>query len=203
MKRTVILNTVLILSSLVYPLYVAYDLYFNGFPADPIADWMHGTGKGALIFLFLSISIRPFRKLIPAGPMKEFRRTTGLIAFSYALLHAFIFFVVDFGLDLNALKDGFLEKPYAILGFLSLLIMIPLAITSTKGWVRRLGRNWKRLHSLVYLTALIAVLHYIWLVKTDVREPLVWMAVLILLIVIRLRNRKNKPGIQQSNLENS
>ena len=109
-----------------------------------------------------------------------------LYAFLYAAVHFLIFSVLDYGLDLSLIWDAIAEKRFVLVGFAAFLILTPLAITSTKGWMRRLGKNWKRLHYGVYLAAVLVIVHFVWLVKADIRRPLLYGAVVALLLVLRL-----------------
>jgi sulfoxide reductase heme-binding subunit YedZ len=114
------------------------------------------------------------------------RKWLGLYAFFYASLHFLIFIGLDYGFDWSLLYEAIFEKRYALVGFAALLILLPLAITSTQGWMRRLGKRWKSLHRWVYLAGILAVIHYVWVVKADIREPLAWGAVLGILLILRI-----------------
>ena len=109
-----------------------------------------------------------------------------LYAFLYAVVHLFIFAGLDYGFDLALIGETIVEKPFVLVGFTAWLILLPLAITSTKGWMRRLGKNWKRLHYGVYLAAALVMVQFVWLVKADIRRPLLYGAVVALLLVLRL-----------------
>lgn len=155
---------------------------------DPVAEITARTGMAALIMLIASLAVTPintvfgWRQIIPA------RKPLGLYAFGYAALHLLNFIGLDYGFNLDAfLADALLEKRFMIVGFSAFLILLPLAITSTKGWMKRLGRNWKRLHQLVYLAGVLAVLHFFWLVKIDIRQPLLYGAILAVLLLLRIR----------------
>ncbi len=158
----------------------------NQLTVNPIQEITFRTGKTAINLLVLSLAVTPvyivfgFRQVIPL------RKLLGLYAFLYVGLHFLVFVWLDYGLDLQLIWEAIFEKRYALVGFAAFLILIPLAITSTKGWMKRLGKNWKRLHRFVYLVALLAVVHYIWLVKSDIREPLIYGGVVITLLVLRL-----------------
>jgi sulfoxide reductase heme-binding subunit YedZ len=115
------------------------------------------------------------------------RKSLGLYAFFYATLHFLTFVGLDYQFDPELLKDAILKKRYALVGFAAFLTLLPLAITSTKGWMRRLGKNWKRLHRLIYLAGLLAIVHFVWLVKSDIREPLAYGAVVVTLLALRLK----------------
>lgn len=192
MSRILILNLLLVFIALLYPAFAIWDLVINGPGPDPIADWMDGTGTGAITFLFLSLGMGPIAFLFSGRFVQQFRRTTGLLSFFYATLHGLVFFVVDHGLDPTLLQDAVLEKPFVIAGLSSYLILLVLALTSTKSWIRRLKRNWKRLHLLVYPAAGLSVLHFVWLVKSDYRGPAVWGVLFFLLLVLRIRRIKSR-----------
>lgn len=153
---------------------------------NPIQDATLRTGKPALVLLVLTLSITPLNTLFGFRQLLRIRRWLGLYAFFYASVHFMIFIGLDYGFDIDLLKEAIFEKPYALVGFATGLILLALALTSTKGWKRRLGRWWKRLHKFIYPAALLAVLHYVWLVKSDIRVPLLYGAIVILLLTIRL-----------------
>jgi sulfoxide reductase heme-binding subunit YedZ len=158
----------------------------GGLSINPIQDLTFGTGRPALIFLVATLAVTPVITLTGWNWLAPVRRWLGLYAFFYAATHFLIFVVVDYGLDLALIWDAIIEKRYVLAGAAALLIMIPLALTSTKGWQKRLGRDWKRLHRAVYAAGLLAVLHYVWLVKADIREPLLYGAVVVGLLLMRL-----------------
>jgi sulfoxide reductase heme-binding subunit YedZ len=154
--------------------------------ANPVETITHVTGDWALRFLLASLAVTPLRRLTPRlAVLAPYRRTFGLLAFAYALLHAATFFALDLGFAFARLGEEIAERPYVTLGFAALVALVPLAITSTRGWQRRLGRRWLTLHRLVYLAALLAALHFVWLVKKDLREPLIYLAALALLLSAR------------------
>lgn len=154
---------------------------------DPVATLTTRTGTAAIMTLVLSLACTPANMLFGWRKALTVRKSLGLWAFTYAALHMLVFIGLDYGLDWRFIwQDALLEKQYIFVGLTALLILLPLALTSTKGWMRRLGRNWKRLHQLVYLAGILAVLHYFILVKIDKREPLIYAGVLALLLVLRL-----------------
>jgi sulfoxide reductase heme-binding subunit YedZ len=154
---------------------------------DPIAETTSRTGSAAILLLVLSLTCTPINTLVGFRPALTARKPLGLYAFLYAALHLLNFIGMDYGFSLRAfLDDALLQKRYMIVGFAAFLILLPLAITSTKGWMKRLGRNWKRLHQLVYAAGIFAVLHYLWLVKIDITWPLIYGAILAILLVLRL-----------------
>jgi sulfoxide reductase heme-binding subunit YedZ len=154
------------------------------------ANWIQAitfrTGKPALVLLVLSLACTPLASVFGFKAALKVRRALGLYAFMYAALHFAIFVGLDYGFDLALIWETVLEKRYLIVGAGALLILLPLAITSFQWWMKRLGKAWKRLHKLAYIAGLLAVSHYVWVVKTDVREPLAWGAFLVLLLGLRV-----------------
>lgn len=153
---------------------------------NPIQDATFWTGKTALILLILSLACTPANTVFGFKRALNVRRALGLYAFMYASIHFLIFTVVDFQLDAGLIWQEIAEKRYVLIGFAALLIMIPMAVTSTKGWMKRLGKRWKGLHRLIYLAAPLVIVHFVWLVKSDIREPLQFGAVVLLLLSLRL-----------------
>jgi len=153
---------------------------------DPIELIQRTTGISVLILLFVTLAITPLRRLTGWNRLIRFRRLTGLFAFFYAVLHAFSYFVFDQRLSLSGILDDVAEHPWVLVGFTAFLLLIPLAVTSTTGWIRRMGgKRWTRLHMLIYPTAVLGVLHFLWLVKADENEPVVYAVVLGVLLGIR------------------
>ena len=140
-----------------------------------------------VVLVVLCLACTPADHFFAVRPALRVRKLLGLYAFGYATLHFFIFAVIDYGLDVSQIMNIVAKKPYALVGFSALLALLPLALTSTRGWQRRLGSKWKQLHRLVYVAGLLAVVHYIWLVKSDVRQPLLWAAAVGALLLLRLR----------------
>jgi sulfoxide reductase heme-binding subunit YedZ len=162
--------------------------------ADPVAALTHGTGDWALRLLLLSLAMTPLRRLLGQPWPIRFRRLVGLYAFFYACLHLSIYLVLDLGGYWTQIFEDIAKRPYITIGFSAWLLLLPLALTSTRGWIRRLGRRWGQLHRLVYVAGVLAVLHFLWLVKSDLREPLVYAAVLALLLGLRLWWRLRRPA---------
>lgn len=160
--------------------------------ADPVAEIEHRTGLWALRFLMLTLAITPLRQLTGQAVLVRFRRMLGLYAFAYASLHL----VAYLGLDLRGywtqIFEEIVKRPYITVGFTAWLLLVPLAITSTQGWMRRLGRLWGRLHMLVYPIGVLAVLHFWWLVKSDIREPLLYAGILAVLLGWRVWKRLSR-----------
>ena len=170
-----------------FPLaWLLWDFARDDLTANPIQAVTVRTGKAALVLLVLTLAATPVHTLFRFKPALKFRRTLGLYTFFYASLHFLIFVGLDYGFNPALIYEAIFEKRYALVGFAAALILLPLAITSTRGWMRRLGKNWKRLHRLIYLAGILVIIHYVWLVKTDIREPLVYGAVVILLLIARV-----------------
>lgn len=165
--------------------------------ADPVATLTHASGDWALRLLLLSLAMTPLRRLSGAGAPLRFRRLFGLWAFAYACLHLTVYLLLDLGLYWTQILEDIVKRPYITVGFAAWLLLLPLAATSTRAAMRRLGRQWQRLHRLVYLSALLALLHFLWLVKADLREPLIYAAVFAGLMLCRLPIRR-LAGVRRS-----
>jgi len=160
--------------------------YWQGlFLVDPVREITTRTGKTALILLVLTLACTPLYALFGVKQGLRVRRALGLYTFLYASLHFATFVGLDYGFDLSLLQEAIFAQRYVVVGFAAGLILLALAITSTQGWQRRLGRNWKRLHRLIYLASVLVVVHFAWLVK-DLREPLRYGIVVALLLVLRI-----------------
>jgi methionine sulfoxide reductase heme-binding subunit len=181
---------------------IVRDALTNQLNADPIRDITLRTGKTALVLLVLSLACTPANTVFGFRPALKVRRALGLYAFFYVLVHLTMFIAVDYGFDIGLLQGAILEKPYALVGAAAFLLLLPLAITSTRGWMRRLGQRWMTIHRLVYLAALLVIVHFVWLVKLDSREPLTYGAIVVFLLALRWRwirhwisRLRNKPGL--------
>ena len=165
----------------------------DGLGANPIETLTHFSGDWALRFLVLCLCVTPLRHLTGWRQLTLERRTLGLFAFFYAFLHLATYVVLDRELDLATVAEDVLERPYITVGFGNFLILLSLALTSTRSAARRLGRRWKLLHRSVYLAAIGGVVHFLWLVKSDLREPLLYAAAVAGLLGIRLWWRQWRP----------
>jgi sulfoxide reductase heme-binding subunit YedZ len=166
--------------------WLVFGLFQGELGTNPVETITHETGDWALRFLLLTLAVTPLRELMGWQRLMLFRRMLGLFAYFYAVLHFSTWMVFDHFFDGAAMLEDVLERPYITFGMSAFVLLLPLAITSTNGWVRRLGRRWKQLHRLVYPAAIIAVLHFLWLVKADLREPLIYAAILTVLLGWRL-----------------
>jgi methionine sulfoxide reductase heme-binding subunit len=154
--------------------------------ADPVKKLEHECGKTALNFLLLTLAVTPVRNLLHLPQLLRLRRMLGLFAFFYVLLHFTVYLVLDLELNFATLGADIAKRPYITIGFTALVLLIPLAATSTNGMMRRLGRRWQSLHRLVYVIAILGVWHFYWQVKRDVREPLVYAGILAALLLYRV-----------------
>ena len=156
--------------------------------ANPIEFLEHRTGDWALRFLLITLAVTPLRKIFDQPLFTRYRRMLGLFAFFYASTHLLLYLTFDLMFDLKGLVADVLKRPYITVGMAGFLMMAPLAITSTAAMVRRMGpKRWQLLHRLVYFCALAGVIHYYWLVKSDVREPLMYAGILTLLMLYRVK----------------
>jgi sulfoxide reductase heme-binding subunit YedZ len=165
---------------------LAVDTLTGNLTVNPIQDLTFRTGKAALWLLVLSLAATPANTIFGFSQAIKVRRALGLYAFMYVGLHFLVFIWLDYGLSLGLIREAIFEKRYALVGFAAFALLLPLAITSTRGWMKRLGKRWKQLHRLVYLAALLAVIHYTWLVKSDIRQPLAFGLAVLLLLAARL-----------------
>ena len=167
-------------------IYLVQALLSGALGPNPIDALTDLTGTLAIRMLLISLALTPLRWLLKATWPVRLRRMLGLFAFFYAMLHVSIYLGLDQQFDLAAIWDDLAERPYILAGTVAFLILIPLAATSTRAMVRRLGRRWSSLHRGVYLAGTAAVVHYVWLAKGDLIEPLVYLAVLLVLLSYRL-----------------
>jgi sulfoxide reductase heme-binding subunit YedZ len=174
------------IGALIPLLLLIWDFYTENLTADPVQNVTFRTGKTALVLLVLTLAMTPINTVFGFRSVIKVRRALGLYAFLYVGLHFLTFTGLDYVFNLSLIYEAIFEKRYALVGFAAGLIMIPLALTSTKGWMKRLGKTWKRIHQFVYVAALLGALHYIWLVKSDIREPLIYAGVIIFLLVLRV-----------------
>lgn len=153
---------------------------------NPIREMLHVTGKTALNLLMITLMVSPLRAVTGWVAIQGTRRMLGLFSFAYALLHFLIYAMLELDLDFSDLAREIARRPFIIVGFVALLALIPLAVTSTNKMMRKLGRRWQTLHRLIYPITLLGVWHYYWQVKADIREPLIYAAALVILLGFRL-----------------
>jgi sulfoxide reductase heme-binding subunit YedZ len=155
---------------------------------NPIETITHATGDWTLRFLVLTLAVTPLRKLLGIPELIRYRRMLGLFAFFYGTLHFLTYLWLDKFFDTADMIKDVAKRPFITAGFTGFVLLVPLALTSTAGWIRRLGgKRWRMLHRLVYASALAGVVHYYWLVKSDVRGPLLYCALVVVLLLWRTR----------------
>jgi sulfoxide reductase heme-binding subunit YedZ len=171
---------------LVPAIYLGWCFYRQDLTANPLEYITHFTGDWAIRLIVATLAVTPLRKLLHLPDLIRFRRMIGLFAFFYASLHFLAYLWLDRLFDFQDLAKDIGKRPFITAGFVSFVLMLPLAVTSTKGWIRRLsGRRWQMLHRLVYFAAIAAVVHYYWLVKSDVRQPLLYATLVGILLLFR------------------
>jgi methionine sulfoxide reductase heme-binding subunit len=178
---------------------LAIDWYRNALGANPIEFFLRTTGVMALVFLLITLSITPLRKMFGWNSLIKFRRMLGLYAFFYALIHLVTYSIFDKSLDVRAIVSDIGQRPFIAVGMLAFALLVPLAVTSTNGMVKRLGgKNWARLHKLTYLIAILGVIHFWMIVKSDVFYPALFGLALAMLLGYRLiAGKKAQPASQK------
>ena len=173
--------------SLVPFLIITYKIFFNKLGPEPVKEITHFTGEWTLIFICLTLSMSPLKKLTKLSLWINSRRMLGLFVFFYATLHLLTYVGLDYRFDWQPIFDDVIKKKYVFIGFAAWILLIPLVITSSKKMVRLLKNNWKKLHRLVYVIAIFGALHYIWLSKTIFFKPLVYLVIILVLLALRIK----------------
>jgi sulfoxide reductase heme-binding subunit YedZ len=171
---------------LVPALSLGLEALTGGLGSNPIEKVTHRTGWWALVLLTLTLSVTPLRRLTGMSNLVRYRRLLGLFAFFYATLHFLTYLVLDQFFGWAYILEDIAERPFITVGFAAWLILLVLAMTSTTGWIRRLRKNWRRLHRIVYVAAIAGGVHFLWKVKADTREPVVFLVVIAALLVLRV-----------------
>lgn len=167
--------------------WLVYNAFWGDLGVNPVETITNQTGIWCLRFVVATLAVTPLRWLSGYNPLALFRRPLGLFAFFYGTLHFMTYFVLDHALAFDGVWEDVVKRPYITAGFTAFVIMIPLALTSTAGWIRRLGgRTWNRLHRLVYVTGVGAVLHYFWKVKLDTTYPVYYGVAVLVLLALRV-----------------
>lgn len=166
---------------------IVWGIFNNVYYANPAQLLEHATGDWTIRFLVFTLAVTPLRKILHVPQLIRFRRMIGLFAFFYVCLHITTYLWLDKFFGWSAIWDDLHKRPYIIVGFTGFVLLVPLALTSTAGWIRRLGgRNWQMLHRGIYLAATAGVIHYWWLVKSDIRKPLLYACLVGVLLAWRL-----------------
>lgn len=182
------------LAPFVWLLLNAFEIAGPGLGADPIETVQDEMGIWGLRMLLLTLALTPLRQITGQVWLIQLRRMTGLFTLFYISLHFLNYLILDQGLSWQFIVEDVLERPFITLGAIALLALIPLGITSTAGWRRRLGRRWNKLHKLVYPIAILGCWHFWWQVKEDITEPVVYAAILALLLAWRIYSRRANTG---------
>ena len=176
---------------------LVWQSFHNQLGPNPVEYLQHTLGDWTLRFLVFTLAITPFRKIFSLPELIRFRRMLGLFAFFYACLHFLTYLGPDQAFSVSSMLKDVVKRPFITVGFAALVLLLPLAITSTTGWIRRLGgKRWQQLHRLIYVAAILGVIHYKWLVKSDYRAPLLYGVLVTLLLLWRLGNWNTNRKIQ-------
>lgn len=168
---------------------MGWRFYYDSLGANPVEEMTHITGEWSLRLLLITLTISPLRRLLKFNGLIYLRRIFGVFSFIYALCHFFIYLVLDQWFDLSLIIEDIWERPYITVGFAAFALMIPLAVTSTNHMQALLQSMWVKLHKLIYLIAILAILHFWWLVKADLLEPIVYASILFILLGYRIYTR--------------
>ena len=172
--------------SLIPLIVIVYKTFTNNLGPEPIKEITHHTGEWALLFIVFTLAMSPLKKITNLNIWISFRRMFGLFAFFYASLHLMTYVGLDYRFDLENILKDILTKKFIFIGFAAWLLLVPLAITSSKKMMSILKHNWKKLHRLIYVIAIFAVVHFIWLVKRDLTEPLIYLFIILFLLAFRI-----------------
>lgn len=189
-RRIVLLKWAIWIAGLLPLAWLSYRFLTDDLGANPIEEITHFTGDWSLRILLAALAVTPIRRLTGWNDIVKIRRLVGLFAFFWVCLHFLTYLVLDQFFAWSYIVEDVLERPYITAGFTGFVLLIPLAVTSTKGWMRRLGRRWGKLHRAVYVTGVLGVVHYLWLTKADDVTPLTYGAVLLVLLLARVRWRR-------------
>ena len=179
------LRRVIFAAALVPAAALVYGAFTDDLSANPIDYITDTTGTTALTFLIITLTITPLRRLTGRNEIIRLRRMLGLFAFFYACLHMLTWLVLDWFFDFASMAADVVDRPFITLGMTTFLLLLPLAVTSTAGMIRRLGKRWQQLHRLVYVAGITAIIHFWWVVKADFSEPRLWALALSVLLGFR------------------
>ncbi len=201
MQDTQFNKTLISVNAFVPLLILAFDGWSGNIGANPIEFFLRTTGVLTLVFLLITLAVSPLRKMFGWNNLIKFRRMLGLYAFFYGFLHLVTYSVFDKSLSVTAIAADVWQRPFIAVGMLAFFLLIPLAVTSTNGMIKRLGgKNWAKLHKLTYLTAILGVIHFWMIVKSDVTYPLLFGFILAVLLGYRFfANRKQAGQIVKAN----
>ena len=182
-------SSVFLLSTIPF-IVITYKIFLNKLGPEPIKEITHHTGEWTLLFLIFTLAMSPLKQITNMNIWISVRRMLGLFAFFYASLHMLTYVGLDYRFDMNEISKDILTKRFIFVGFAAWLLLVPLALTSSKKMMSVLKQYWKKLHRLIYLIALLGITHFIWLVKKDVTEPLIYLLIILFLLAFRLKFKK-------------
>jgi len=185
---------IFLLSSIPFIIIIS-KIFLNQLGPEPIKEITLHTGEWTLLFLFFTLSMTPLKRLTNLNIWISVRRMLGLFAFFYASLHMLTYIGLDYQFDLSAISKDIFTKKFIFAGFTAWLLMVPLAITSSKKMMGILKKNWKKLHRLIYLISILGVIHFLWLVKKDLTEPLIYLLIIVILLILRVNFNRSESKI--------
>ena len=171
---------------------ILYKIIFNRLGPEPVKEITHFTGEWTLLFIIFTLSMSPLKKITKLNIWISFRRMLGLFLFFYATLHMLTYVVIDYRLDFQSISKDVLTKKFIFVGFAAWVLLLPLALTSSKKALIYLKDKWKKLHRLIYIIAILGVVHFIWLVKKDLTEPLIYAVIILILLLFRFKFKRIK-----------
>ncbi|EDZ60100.1 Ferric reductase like transmembrane component family protein [Candidatus Pelagibacter sp. HTCC7211] len=171
---------------------IFYKIIFNKLGPEPVKEITHFTGEWTLLFIIFTLSMSPLKKITKLNIWISFRRMLGLFIFFYATLHMLTYVVIDYRLDFQSISKDILTKKFIFVGFAAWVLLLPLALTSSRKALFYLKDKWKKLHRLIYVIAILGVTHFIWLVKKDLTEPLIYAVIILILLLFRFKFRRIK-----------
>ena len=171
---------------------IFYKIIFNKLGPEPVKEITHFTGEWTLLFIIFTLSMSPLKKITKLNIWISFRRMLGLFLFFYATLHMLTYVVIDYRLDFQSISKDVLTKKFIFVGFAAWVLLLPLALTSSKKALIYLKDKWKKLHRLIYIIAIFGVVHFIWLVKKDLTEPLIYAVIILILLLFRFKFKRIK-----------
>ena len=177
--------------SLLPILIIFYQITFNQLGPEPVKEITHVTGNWTLRFIIIALAMTPLQKFTKLNFWITYRRMFGLFVFFYASAHMMTYVGIDYRFDWSSISDDIIKKKFIFAGFLAWLLLVPLALTSSKRMIRLLKDKWKKLHKLVYIISLLGITHYLWLVKVVTAEPLIYLIIIVILLMLRVKAKFN------------
>ena len=177
--------------SLLPILIIFYQIIFNQLGPEPVKEITHVTGNWPLRFIIITLAMTPLQKFTKLNFWITYRRMFGLFVFFYASAHMMTYVGIDYRFDWSSIGDDIVKKKFIFAGFLAWLLLVPLALTSSKRMIRLLRDKWKKLHKLIYIISLLGIIHYLWLVKVVTVEPLIYLIIIVILLTLRVKMKFN------------